>query len=583
MASSGRIIPTHRALYPFPPDHCHAMTQPSTGFRPTNIRILIVAVAMLAAVLLYLERVCMSVAEVYIREDLRIGKSQMDLAFGAFFIAYALGQVPSGWLSQRYGPRLMMTLYMIGWSVFGVFIALAQDFTTLFIARFMLGLSQAGAYPTAALIVKRWVPDRNRGLASSIVAFGGRFGGAGANWLTGILIVAFVPITTPATITSAQVLDAGLFAKQLEEPADAPIGSVRATVRREFFTATIDPEVIAAGLNRLIETPNVFGTVAADPQMKLATDGEQIARIPSSARTSDESQRLNRLVLEKAFPGSFMQLHTEGWRPTLLVYGVLGVLVGGVFWLFTRNWPREHPWANQAEVDLIESGQSKVGEANVSDAIPFQPLLRSRNQWLFSLNNFTSNFGWVFLITLMPRFLEEQYQVPVDQRGLMTTIPLFLASFGMVVGGWFTDRLTVSFGRRWGRAIPMGLFKIPCFAALFLVPFMPSAWAAVFCFSVMSVCQDFGIPAVWAFAQDTAGKQVGAVLGWANMWGNFGAGIAVYSVGTVADGYGWDTAMALAAGSYMICTVTGILANASIPLFPAGGEVAGESTPASTN
>src|SRR5207253_5530150 len=91
--------------------------------RPTHVRYLIVLVAMLAAVLLYLERVCVSVAEVYVREDLRIGKMEMDVAFGAFFIAYALGQVPSGWLSQRYGPRLMLALYMLGWSVFGVCIA----------------------------------------------------------------------------------------------------------------------------------------------------------------------------------------------------------------------------------------------------------------------------------------------------------------------------------------------------------------------------------------------------------------------------------------------------------------------------
>src|SRR5687767_7439979 len=185
---------------------------------PTRIRHLIVLAAMLAAVLLYLERVCVSVAEVYIREDLRIGKMEMDAAFGAFFIAYALAQVPSGWLSQRYGPRAMMTLYMLGWSVFGVFIALAQDFWTLFAARFLLGLSQAGAYPTAALLVKRWVPDSARGIASSVVAFGGRAGGAGANWLTGVLIIAFVPISTPATVKPADVLDTESFRRVAEAP-----------------------------------------------------------------------------------------------------------------------------------------------------------------------------------------------------------------------------------------------------------------------------------------------------------------------------------------------------------------------------
>src|SRR5689334_22686721 len=133
--------------------------------RPTNVRFLVVVVTMLAAVLLYLERVCVGVADVYIRQDLRIGKTEMNAALGAFFFAYALGQVPAGWLSQRYGPRRMLTLYILGWAVFGAFIALAQDFWTLFLARFLLGLSQAGAYPTAALLVKRWVPDRARGAA----------------------------------------------------------------------------------------------------------------------------------------------------------------------------------------------------------------------------------------------------------------------------------------------------------------------------------------------------------------------------------------------------------------------------------
>src|SRR5688572_11268538 len=107
-----------------------------TDRAPTHVRYWIVLIAMAAAVLLYLERVCLSVADVYVREDLRIGKTEMDVAFAAFFIAYALGQVPSGWLSQRYGPRLMMTLYMVGWSVFGVFIAVAQDVYTLIAARF---------------------------------------------------------------------------------------------------------------------------------------------------------------------------------------------------------------------------------------------------------------------------------------------------------------------------------------------------------------------------------------------------------------------------------------------------------------
>ena len=76
-------------------------TMPVMKFSRPPVRVLIVLVLTAMAALLYLERVCVSVAEGYIREDLRIGTMQMDAAFGAFFIAYALGQVPGGYLAQQ--------------------------------------------------------------------------------------------------------------------------------------------------------------------------------------------------------------------------------------------------------------------------------------------------------------------------------------------------------------------------------------------------------------------------------------------------------------------------------------------------
>lgn len=549
------------------------MTSPQlASARPTRIRDLIVFLAMLAAVLLYLERVCVSVAEVYIRQDLRIGKMQMDAAFGAFFIAYALAQVPSGWLSQRYGPRLMMTLYLLGWSVFGVFIAFAWDFWTLFLARFLLGLSQAGAYPTAALLVKRWVPDRSRGLASSIVAFGGRFGGAGANSLTGILIVAFVPISAPATITPDQILRLDRFSQLLSDGNPSHLRPIRMRVHAYLVATDITPERCAEALNRLIQSPGALDSPPGSPPVALSGEGRKILAKPIPERSRDESERLNRLILEKAFPDTVQELHGRGWRPTLMIYGFGGVIVGVLFWLLARDWPRVHPWCNEAEVELIESGQSKVGEDKAPDSIPWRLLVGSRNQWLFSVSNIFANVGWVFLITLLPRFLDERFGVPVEQRGLMTTVPLFLASFGMIAGGWLTDRLTRSYGPKWGRAIPMGLFKLPCVLALLVSPFLPSAWAVTAALAVMAVFQDLGVPAVWAFAQDTGGKQVGAVLGWANMWGNLGAGIAPSLMGAIAALGGWDAALYFGALAFVLCGLAGMLTDASEPLFKTGDE-----------
>ncbi len=568
------------------------MSDPSV--RPTHIRYYIILVAMFAAVLLYLERVCLSVADSYVREDLGISRFQMDLAFGAFFVAYALGQVPSGWLSQRYGPRVMMALYMLGWSVFGVFIAFAQDFVTLFIARFLLGVSQAGAYPTAALVVKRWVPDRSRGFASSVVAFGGRFGGAGATWLTGLLIVAFVPMDTSATVDGKAVLNPATFGQALCQPQNpGPFDSVRAQIR-ERVTATPGPEQLSAmGLgggpavffsippsrvesivNEEIRGPSLIeksGTADVSAvREKLAFDGQAILDKPPSVRTPQESERLNRLVIEKTVPGSIRQIHGEGWRPTLALYGILGIGMGGLFWVVARNWPREHPWANQAEVDLIETGQAKLPES-ASDAIPWRNLTASRNQWFFSVNQFFANVGWVFLITQLPRFLKEAYNQPVDRIGFMNTIILFVAAFGMLAGGWFTDRLSRNRGKRWGRSIPAGAFKLPCAIALACVPFLPGVWWVVAALAVMSICQDFGVPSAWAFAQDTGGKQAATVLGWANMWGNLGAGIAPPLMGLIAVAGGWEPVMFAGAAAFVMSGIFGMLMRADVPLF--SGEV----------
>jgi len=538
--------------------------------RPTHIRYVIVGVAMLAALLLYLERVCVGVAEVYIREDLHIGKMEMDFAFGAFFIAYALGQVPSGWLRQRYGPRRMMGLYMLGWSIFGVFIALAQNFWMLFAARFLLGLSQAGAYPTAALLVKRWVPDCHRGVASSVVAFGGRAGGAGANWLTGVLIVAFVPITVPATLTPDAVLSTEEFSKKLHnEKVPKPLLPVVSAVRAHIHdpNASLTDLECAEAVNAVVRTPSAF--VGLDwKEIALAVDGKDILAKPPGERTEQESKRLNRLVIEKAFPGAIRQLHTDGWRPTLMVYGMLGIVVGGIFWVVVRNWPWEHPWANAAEVALIKEGQSPVGEHRQSNAIPFKQLMDSRNQWYFSAANFFSNVGWVFLITLMPRFLDERFSTPVTERGLMTTIPIFAAAFTMLFGGWATDWATAKWGRRWGRAGPMGLTKFPCALAMLSCIWLPDAWSVTIALTLMSMLQDFGVPAMWAFAQDTGGKQVAAVLGWANMWGNFGAGIAPPIFGLLAKHGGWDASFIFGASAFVLCGISATLINAEQPLFP---------------
>lgn len=159
---------------------------------PTNVRHVVLLATTATSFILYLDRVCMAsiVASPSFNKDLGLSQQQIGWVLSAFFLAYALVQVPAGYLSDRFGARGMMAIYVMLWSVFTAATGLAAGLVTLLVARLGCGLAQAGAYPTSGGLLSRWIPFAQRGRASAIVAFGGRVGGAAAPYLTVLLLQA---------------------------------------------------------------------------------------------------------------------------------------------------------------------------------------------------------------------------------------------------------------------------------------------------------------------------------------------------------------------------------------------------------
>ena len=98
----------------------------------SRVRYFVVFVSMLMSVLLYLDRFCVSFAADYIREDLDLSQNQVAWMFSIFFWSYALAQVPSGWLSDRYGSRIMLSIYIISWSLFTLLTGIVSGLIGLF-------------------------------------------------------------------------------------------------------------------------------------------------------------------------------------------------------------------------------------------------------------------------------------------------------------------------------------------------------------------------------------------------------------------------------------------------------------------
>jgi MFS family permease len=146
---------------------------------------------MVMSFILYLDRICMGeiVKSVSFHRELGLSKEQIGQILGAFFFAYALFQVPTGWASDRFGGRPMLTIYIVAWSLFTGMTGLVSGFAGMLAARLLCGIAEAGAYPTSMALIRKWIPLAGRATASGMVAFGGRVGGTLAPFLTIWMIV----------------------------------------------------------------------------------------------------------------------------------------------------------------------------------------------------------------------------------------------------------------------------------------------------------------------------------------------------------------------------------------------------------
>ncbi|MFF5563456.1 MFS transporter [Streptomyces sp. NPDC012623] len=103
-----------------------------------------------------------------LRADVGVSATAYGLGAGLFFIGYALFEVPSNMLMERFGARVWLTRIMITWGLVILAMCLIHNVTTFYVLRFVLGVAEAGFFPGVLLYFTQWLPDSSRGRASAI-------------------------------------------------------------------------------------------------------------------------------------------------------------------------------------------------------------------------------------------------------------------------------------------------------------------------------------------------------------------------------------------------------------------------------
>lgn len=157
-------------------------------------RYLLVFGTFIIALLLYIDRACISVAKGPIVDAFfsDLPKEKQDKLFGwvlsIFTLGYALAQTPSGIFADRFGPRKILAGVIAAWSALTALTGAAFNYVSLLVTRFLFGVGEAGAFPGLARATFSWFPVKERGLVTGINFSASRLGGAAALPLMVLLI-----------------------------------------------------------------------------------------------------------------------------------------------------------------------------------------------------------------------------------------------------------------------------------------------------------------------------------------------------------------------------------------------------------
>jgi ACS family glucarate transporter-like MFS transporter len=143
----------------------------------------------------YLDRVNLSIAAPTIQKEYGITDIQMGPVFSALIWGYALFQTAGGRLADRFGPRLILLLGILWWSLFTALTAMVPigmggAIIALIAVRFILGAGEAVMFPASNRLVASWIPSNERGIANGLV-----FGGVGAGSALAPLLVGWIILT----------------------------------------------------------------------------------------------------------------------------------------------------------------------------------------------------------------------------------------------------------------------------------------------------------------------------------------------------------------------------------------------------
>ncbi len=236
-----------------------------------------------------------------------------------------------------------------------------------------------------------------------------------------------------------------------------------------------------------------------------------------------------------------------GWRSSFLVCALIGLAVGAIWFLISRDTPQSHPAVSPGELTLIEGGIPQAVGAKNDGRLSWLDILSSRNVWILSFAYFCFGyvaqvfFNWFYLYLARVRGLN------LKTSSYYAMLPFLAMAVCSPLGGVVSDILSRKLGPRFGRcAICVVGFAL---TALFVVWGSGAVDARIASFVLAGGAGSLYLSqsAFWAVSANIGGKSAGSVSGFMNM-ANQLAGMASASLTPwIAAKFSWNVGFRTAA------------------------------------
>jgi ACS family tartrate transporter-like MFS transporter len=153
-----------------------------------RVRMRVMPILVLCFLAAYIDRANLGFAAIAMNAKYGFTATVYGWAAGIFFIGYTLVEIPSNLILTRVGARLWIARIMITWGIISSCTAFVWNAESLYVARFLLGVAEAGFVPGVLIYLARWFPDSERGRAVGWFQCGGPISSIVASPISGLIM-----------------------------------------------------------------------------------------------------------------------------------------------------------------------------------------------------------------------------------------------------------------------------------------------------------------------------------------------------------------------------------------------------------